>query len=304
VKPENKFRDIIVTSWSDNPQERPSFNQIYTQLENSKRKSAFLPTNSLHLQNELESSQPWLAGSFRNARPQSPKQKRFGSFIMTSRIPDQNSNGQNGDYNLIVQNSFPSNSNIVSIIFGHSIFLSWSDFSKKISWHTNNTKAAEKMRYVLDPTFSGRVDREIFYKLTSWFDPFNMENMLEILDNDWFHGFLDIKDAKSLLSEIGKPGTFLVRFSSQIGAFALSVFENNMVCHCRIDTPISLKRENSTITNESPPFSILTNEYKSLNEVVERHQFEPLGIKDAEGIISKTVLLKEPLPRISTFYEI
>jgi len=177
--------------------------------------------------------------------------------------------------------------------------IAWEIFSEQVDTFFKRPGCANAMKFVCNN--AGYVHKEVFSKVLSWFSPlgvdptlgYTVETMLEVLSYPWFHGFMSVYQAKTvLLNSITEDGTFLVRFSSQPGAFALSVVQNKSVCHCRIDST----KKQVGIGYAIAPFH--TRTYNTLAELIERHHVEPLGIRESKGVIKdNAVLLKVPFLR-------
>lgn len=84
----------------------------------------------------------------------------------------------------------------------------------------------------------GTVTTESFHVWLQTFGPLRPEAkvisaMVELLKQPWFHGDVATADAERLLATRNVEGTFLVRFSSQPGAYTVSCLRSSRVMHYR-----------------------------------------------------------------------
>jgi len=142
---------------------------------------------------------------------------------------------------------------------------------------------------------NGTVSQEQFKHLLRWFGtpkPINSEfdfqdgitinQIAQLLEKPWFHGFISGNQAFSLL-ENQPAGTWLIRFSSSPPDFAITMKPSNEVpCHWKIEK----------INNG---FSIFDRNYSDLFHVVGVHSKE--GLKLANGTVLCPLL--HPLPKQS-----
>ena len=93
-------------------------------------------------------------------------------------------------------------------------------------YHSKNLSAFKKSFALLFEIEEneGKVTLEIFGKVLSYFGPFNHEwadSILSVLEKNYFWGTLSTCQAEEVLSN-AENGTFLLRFSSQVGNWTLS----------------------------------------------------------------------------------
>lgn len=80
---------------------------------------------------------------------------------------------------------------------------------------------------------STKVTRETFNKFLSFYGPFELPSMINMLkglvnkEQPWFHGDMTKKKAESALLKTKKPGTWLVRYSTRPGDFIISVLSSS-----------------------------------------------------------------------------
>ena len=104
----------------------------------------------------------------------------------------------------------------------------------------------------------------------------------------WFHGFISLTQANALLMD-QPPGTFLLRFSSNPGCYALALKHQDdgpvdkRVIHWRIE---------KAPESSGKTFAIFARLYDNITEIVETHRLEPLTLKNGQ----KVTLLKQPCP--------
>eukprot|EP01114_Cavostelium_apophysatum_P014716 TRINITY_DN3881_c0_g1_i2.p1 TRINITY_DN3881_c0_g1~~TRINITY_DN3881_c0_g1_i2.p1 ORF type:complete len:805 (-),score=155.89 TRINITY_DN3881_c0_g1_i2:83-2497(-) len=229
--------------------------------------------------NEPKQSQPPAKNEPKQSQPQ-PQPK------VTLQYDD------NSTYSLVSSASSYDSDSPTTIFEGKSR-MSWDTFAPALSFQckSNNFAAAIKDLLYAD----GFVSKEEFAKFMSWFHPFSLDPLkgytpdaiAEISSEVWFHGFLTVAQAKTvLMSPIYTDGCFLLRFSSQAGSFALSVRQGYSVCHCRID---------ASRKGGKTQFTIGTRMYTSLQDLVDKHRVEPLGIKEGNAIKNSVILVRPAL---------
>ena len=101
----------------------------------------------------------------------------------------------------------------------------------------------------------------------------------------WFFGFQKV----DYFLQQTKPGSFLFRFSSTPGSYALSTSTESGVVHWRI----KCDKEDTY----PPILTIDQRKYKSFGEIFRIHSREPLPIKDSSGRFVSSVLLLEACNR-------
>lgn len=126
----------------------------------------------------------------------------------------------------------------------------WTSFLQAISMRLHmspNLKIFQGLRVLLVKEGSGEVvSMEEFGNVLKWFGPMDAQSadnnflarMQNIFTKRWFHGDISVGTAETRLAE-NEPGTFLIRFSSNPGSYALSkIIENQkkerVIVHIRI----------------------------------------------------------------------
>eukprot|EP01114_Cavostelium_apophysatum_P020971 TRINITY_DN7184_c0_g1_i2.p1 TRINITY_DN7184_c0_g1~~TRINITY_DN7184_c0_g1_i2.p1 ORF type:complete len:727 (-),score=197.56 TRINITY_DN7184_c0_g1_i2:30-2210(-) len=126
----------------------------------------------------------------------------------------------------------------------------WTAFLQTISMRLHmspNLKIFQGLRALLVKEGSGDVVTiEEFGNVLKWFGPMDAQSaennflvrMQHIFTKRWFHGDISVETAQTRLAG-NEPGTFLIRFSSNPGSYALSkIIENNKkeraIVHIRI----------------------------------------------------------------------
>jgi len=176
-------------------------------------------------------------------------------------------------------------------LFANKKYESWETFANVFAGALQtDTTTVQKIKFIFEK--DGVVEQSTWESFITWFSPldplenmyqtssgtgdagsgYDINNVLSICTPNWFHSFLSSADAQKALK--GKEeGTFLFRFSTTPGCYALTVSYSNSVGHWRI----SCEKK----PNESPAFFIDGRQYKSLSDIVETHRIgkEPLIIK-------------------------
>lgn len=95
---------------------------------------------------------------------------------------------------------------------------------------------------------------------------------ISFLNTSWFFGFLGSDEAKNLLLQ-KNPGSYLVRFSGDVGKFTLSVSYETKVAHWRITR--------DTKATGYHVFAMNEKEFKSISEIINSYKEEPLISPDS-----------------------
>lgn len=116
---------------------------------------------------------------------------------------------------------------------------------------------------------------------------YQVEDVVDIVGQTWFYGFITANESKDILQSL-PPGSFLFRFSSNPGCYALSV-NYGQIGHWRITT--------EKFGVSYPVFKIDGRTYRSMHEIIEVHGMgnDPLEIKSSTSI--KSCFLKIPADR-------
>jgi len=77
-----------------------------------------------------------------------------------------------------------------------------------------------------------QVSMESFDDFVQWFGPLVpnrafLDKVEGLLRSEWFHGDVSTDEAERMLISSNKPGTYLVRYSSQPGSFTVSSLSRN-----------------------------------------------------------------------------
>jgi serine/threonine protein kinase len=188
--------------------------------------------------------------------------------------------------------------------FGHRASLSWKEFSDALLQAYRCDDVAEvagqqfspdveRLRYILEkPHGSNQVDRSLWLEFSRWFAPLlvpgdttgdtqdgrpSIKQISSLVGHSWFFGFLSAPEARDQLQR-ENAGTYLFRFSSSPGCYALSV-NYGQVGHWRITTE---RRVVPGSNQQTIVYKIDTREYSSLLHIIESHQSSggvPLEIK-------------------------
>eukprot|EP01119_Soliformovum_irregulare_P025245 TRINITY_DN92_c0_g2_i1.p1 TRINITY_DN92_c0_g2~~TRINITY_DN92_c0_g2_i1.p1 ORF type:complete len:736 (+),score=176.03 TRINITY_DN92_c0_g2_i1:89-2296(+) len=138
--------------------------------------------------------------------------------------------------------------------FGDATFMYWDDFVNHFvdTIPSAHADQIEGMRYVLTapPSHPPKVQKTVFATFLEWFSPlaesdtynsqstsvggFEISQIADIVEKQYFFGFMTAAEARVVL-QTQQTGSFLIRFSSNAGAYALSVNYGQIV-HWRITT--------------------------------------------------------------------
>jgi len=267
---------IVTRCWAQSPDNRPTFSQVFKDLESVRNKLGLVKLKS--------GSQDMLLSS------QSP----------SGRLHRDGSSSANPTFETGTQIKNPNKGRgsvgdaLLGLYKSSEEFIPYTAFSRGFFQCTKSTSGAEAVRYILDE--GGNVHKSTLDKLLMWFSPlvseaqpkcFTVQQIVDIVSPRWFFAFLSAGEAKDVLKKEGKTGCFLFRFSSSAGLYALSLFHNNQVSHCRIETEL---------TDTGINFIINKRIYKSLEDIMQIHKKEPLKIV-VENNDSTKVCLTEPCLR-------
>lgn len=124
-----------------------------------------------------------------------------------------------------------------------------------------------------------KVSMDEFGNILKWFGPLLpseegknfLATMQSLFTQKWFHGDISQQEAETRLAG-GNPGTFLIRFSSNPGSYALSrIFENDehelVIVHIRIGHPTPFAKFSFIVEDQ-------VYEYSSLEELVKAEQLK------------------------------
>lgn len=259
----NILNSLIKKCWDQDPEKRPSFAQIYEELEEIK---ASLPPRQKPVQTESPT-----------VSDQKENQLTLEELILSAFGKDESLPWTefSQSLNQISGATIPTIEKMKSILtVTDQVFKEhWKTF---IQWFT---PLVQTDFYQTEVSGQNQISTE----------GYQIEEVADIVGPNWFFGFIDAQKAKELLST--QPvGTFLFRFSkNQPGIYSISV-NYGQVGHWRIS---------SEKTGSSYPiFRIDGRPYKSLYHIIETHSLggEPLQIK--AGSTTRQCYLTKPLDRI------
>eukprot|EP00027_Filamoeba_sp_ATCC50430_P000285 CAMPEP_0168556248 /NCGR_PEP_ID=MMETSP0413-20121227/8776_1 /TAXON_ID=136452 /ORGANISM="Filamoeba nolandi, Strain NC-AS-23-1" /LENGTH=632 /DNA_ID=CAMNT_0008587171 /DNA_START=113 /DNA_END=2008 /DNA_ORIENTATION=+ len=253
IPADNPFRVLIQKCWVKAPAQRPSFVDIYEEVEKIrvsdptvhdvdpqlKRRetvAAIPKTTSTPSPPQRTQSQTMRTQSSNNVSPVPPMQR-----TQTAPSPHQHTVLNNNNSN----NTVPKTQNIrrslddkVSQMFATKDKETWDNFAQALQLTLGaNLDKVSQLRYLFD--VGGIVTKAMWVEFMKWFSPvssdpdagWTIDQMIDICTPHWFHGFMSSQDAQNLLK--GQPdGTYLIRFSTSApGSYALSVSYNETVGH-------------------------------------------------------------------------
>eukprot|EP01119_Soliformovum_irregulare_P004920 TRINITY_DN1612_c0_g1_i3.p1 TRINITY_DN1612_c0_g1~~TRINITY_DN1612_c0_g1_i3.p1 ORF type:complete len:1090 (-),score=261.69 TRINITY_DN1612_c0_g1_i3:218-3487(-) len=114
--------------------------------------------------------------------------------------------------------------------FSQNLMVDWNDFIQQLNRVIKVTdEANNQLRYILDNSNTGFISVYKFADFLGGFGPLKqcIEKVEEVLNAEWFHGFLSSVEADRFL-EKQMAGTYLIRFSkSKPGSFAIAYVDAN-----------------------------------------------------------------------------
>eukprot|EP01114_Cavostelium_apophysatum_P017324 TRINITY_DN5120_c0_g1_i1.p1 TRINITY_DN5120_c0_g1~~TRINITY_DN5120_c0_g1_i1.p1 ORF type:complete len:386 (-),score=97.42 TRINITY_DN5120_c0_g1_i1:95-1252(-) len=253
---------LIRRCWSQDPKMRPSFPEIYEELE--RLKAVLSPsdrTSRLITEIPVEIE----------IRAEERIERAFGAPNSQSMIPWS-------QMVTVMMETFALTRDFIEklkyvVASGEYVYLDrWHEFLK---WFTP----------LVQPNLYQTSNSSAGYHTADDSEGYLIEDVIDIVGADFFFGFMSSAEARDIL--LRRPiGTFLFRFSSNPGCYALSV-NFGQIGHWRITT--------EKFGTSYPIFRIDGRGYKSLHEVVEIHLMEPLTIKASNQ--TADCFLKEPVTR-------
>jgi len=125
---------------------------------------------------------------------------------------------------------------------GTQYYVEWDDFERVFVRFVGRRSLSDTERkvlqHIMDNSGTGGVSAYKFSEFLKGFGPLTecMQNVVKILTQKWFHGFLSRSEADKLLTG-EEVGTYLVRFSiTRPGSFALAlVARNRSIAHILIE---------------------------------------------------------------------
>jgi len=128
------------------------------------------------------------------------------------------------------------------------------------------------LQYLLDYAHTGFTNEFKFSEFLKAFGPLRgsgeiscLKNMKLVLREKWFVGYLSREESQIMLTN-KPPGTFLVRFSGSVGAFAIAFRGNDQVYHIKVKSL-------------APGFSVYEQKtrcektFRNIHEVVQFHHY-------------------------------
>jgi len=241
------FNNLITRCWDQSPDKRPTFVEIYEELEKIK--------NSIPV-SQSSSSSSSLPITIPSPVPQllpSIEEKLLNGFGSRPLIPWE-------EFVMIctkvINNATPSLLNRLKYVLGKNSMVDRNNFKMFLEWFFPLTQSSNSYQ-----TDEGAVTG------------YDIDQIVDIVGPPWFFGFMTAPEAKEALNN--KPyGSYLFRFSNNAaGSYALSV-NYGQIGHWRIVA------EKST---GYPIFRVDGRAYKSLYHIIETHTMggEPLKVKGA-----------------------
>jgi len=273
VPPTCVFAKLLEKCWAQEPEKRPEFNQIFselTQLRQSNGKTAqqspAMVPQSPH-KDQLSTTQ--------YINPAQQKQR------VAQKTPSQEPTDPGLIYGNATTNSplaLTPEQQVTKAFTQENI--PWETFAKAYASAFNSPAKYLAHSLVKDGTVS-KTRWDLFLQ---WFTPITGESVYanatktstvgyttrqieKILSPEWFHGFLNADEAKDLLQP-HPEGAFLFRFSGSPKCYSLSVkHKSNLgfVTHWRITT------EKANVDSD-PIFKIDDKVYESIDAIVEKHR--------------------------------
>lgn len=295
VARENPFKNLITKCWNQDPDLRPSFVEIFEELENLKKSLGITGPPSPHMTGR----------TFSSASIVPPK---------TIGIPLPGLKASISPPPLRPSQMTPKSSGVegqVTKIFSGKQAETWIKFSGALGSALNTSQQVmNKIQFIFEN--NGMVEKSTWESFLVWFSPlaapnlyqtndvapdgYDLDDILNTCTPSWFHGFLSSADAQRSLK--GKPdGTFLFRFStSNPGSYALSAAYSGTVGHWRISC--------ARAPGSRPVFKIDNREYTSLSHIVDSHKAgDPLKIKDPKPGQADSCFLSIPFVRVGSEVE-
>eukprot|EP01116_Phalansterium_solitarium_P003438 TRINITY_DN14262_c0_g1_i1.p1 TRINITY_DN14262_c0_g1~~TRINITY_DN14262_c0_g1_i1.p1 ORF type:complete len:692 (-),score=238.55 TRINITY_DN14262_c0_g1_i1:205-2280(-) len=289
LPPNNPLNGLIALCWDGDPDARPTFAEIYEELTKIK--------SSLGI-GQAAPSQP-AAGSL-----------SAGALARMAASAAPTSDAKAQSWADVRRSSEYSPEAFVLMAFDGQRTVRWMVLEEVLcSLLGASADTVAQLRHSLGAASTDVVDVETWKTFVKWFSPLayswdkladsvagsstgrrpfsdglRIEDIADIVGPSWFHGFLSAPDAKELL--LAQPvGSFLFRFSSQPGLYALSVHYGpregadfpSKVGHWRITTEAG--------RGSYPVFLIDGRAYESLHHIVQTHAAggEALEVKNQDG---------------------
>jgi len=309
---------LINYCWKLDPDERPTFTEIYTSLENVKgglpadqQISQFAGFSSGGSKGTLRTSSA--ANNENSNHSMTMTATSRPQHIQTSRTSQSSlSSNSNGSYSgspalsRLGHNPYQTSHTLEELIeigFKGQQSITWEEFGAVLKQHLNaETNIMNKLKYCL--YHNGDVELDAWLLFSQWFFPltlpdevyqtqtnqyvipngYTIEEIADIVGNSWFFGKMEASEARPIL-ESRPIGSYLFRFSSQAGMYSLSV-NYGQIGHWRIES----KKEGSQTT-----FRIDGRPYRSLHHIIETHKpgEETLAVRNS----TVSCYLKFPVDR-------
>eukprot|EP01117_Protostelium_nocturnum_P002699 TRINITY_DN1353_c0_g1_i1.p1 TRINITY_DN1353_c0_g1~~TRINITY_DN1353_c0_g1_i1.p1 ORF type:complete len:663 (-),score=165.35 TRINITY_DN1353_c0_g1_i1:43-2031(-) len=274
----NVWRNIIEKCWDKDPLIRPSFKDVFSDVERLK----------IAHEKDIKNRPQYSNSGYYNPQRQHSENSLVGPRKV-DRISEQ-----------------------ISSLFKTKANVPWSEFASSFgnALSVSEPSTLTELQFVFET--EGVVTKQTWEAFLMWFSPlkvdtiyepsqgnepeteegYDIRSITEICTAPWFHAFVESSAAQSSLKN--KPsGTFLIRFSmTNPGSYALSVSNGTSVSHWRIQC---FKKK----PGNAPIFKLDVHEYESLDKLVKKHQpgGEPLKTKSGDSCF-----LAYALPRSATYF--
>jgi len=311
VSPNSPFSSLITRCWDQDPDRRPSFSDIFNELQDMKssKKLGALPAKQASTERLINGGGNPLPPAVGAKRVFPPTPPPVGTPVMnhapsqrqlpTSPIPQP----QQNDPGLKMLSIFKQPA------------MAWDSFVKLYRDQMGNPPdpLVQQLKFVL--TDGGEsLTRQRFDLFLKWFSPlvpeidnaiyanttstpkpagpaggYTTAQIAAIVGPLWFHGWLSAEDSKAAIGT-APEGTFLFRFSQSPRCYSLSVMHLGNVVHWRITS-------NKVDDQAEATFKIDQREYRSIRDIVETHANEPLKVFQLISTGKEDVFLKKEVPR-------
>ncbi|PRP79328.1 guanine nucleotide binding protein beta subunit 2 [Planoprotostelium fungivorum] len=182
-------------------------------------------------------------------------------------------------------------------LFENNHFMEWDIFTDAIVQMLGaRIEHLEDIRIIVTHT-NGKVSASRWKQITEWFSPITREGDFRIVESytisdiafivgrHWFFGNIAMEDCRIYLTPQVPDGTFLIRFSSKAGTFALSAIRGKELYHWRFH--LEKKGHDFKFVLENRDFNNLT----SLISYYQQHDIPARGrptFRLAEGLDRRT----------------
>jgi len=289
IPPNSPLENLIRSCWDLNPDIRPSFAEIHAQLEKLKsmlpapfRQGAQRSIRTMSQFGPMEGN----SGQFTNlSNPLFPSLGNLANTRISSDSffihPVQQAKPIITEIKSSPLNEFRTPEQLILEAFQKKDILLWEEFCPVLRAAFESDEA-EMLRFcIVGQPDDGLVKLSSWQNFVTWFSPlvkfdssyqtkssttdsmgYNIKEIVDIVGQSWFFGFISAEEAKKILFSL-PTGSFLFRFSSKAGQYALSV-NYGQVGHWRI---IAEKKA------PGPPILVIDDHsYASFQSIVETHR--------------------------------